>query len=84
MVVTVWKKSNSWDRENKNQQNFHGDEKRRQHGDEKLNTHFDVISKYHLSLSCKKHGLKYICDLFETKHTECFLFLYIWCAVYYS
>ena len=26
----------------------------------------------HLSLSCKKRALKYICDLFEIKHTELF------------
>ena len=46
----------------------------------RLNTNFGVISKefrersvcisVHLSLSCKKHGLKNICDLFEIKHTE--------------
>ena len=49
---------------------------------DRLNTHFGVISKLchqrsvcvpvHLSSSRKKHGLKCICYLFETKHTDFF------------
>ena len=67
--------SNSQDHDKRSQQNFHGNERLVKypfwHYFEVFLQHSVCIS-VHLSSPCKKHGLKYICDLFEIKRAECF------------
>ena len=84
MVVTVWKNQILGIAIKKVNKTFTATKGR-------LNTYFGFISKQfrqrnayisvHLTLSYKQHGFNYICDLFEIKHTEFFLFLvYLMCS----